>query len=311
MQRMVHVRHVVPSDRASWLEMRRSLWPEERTAEEHDAEIDAFFAGRLREPLAVLVATDEDAQAVGFAELSIRPYAEGCVTDRVAYLEGWYVVPDARRSGVGRALIEAAEAWALERGCPEFASDALIDNEVSADAHRALGFHEVERIRCFWKPLTDVHASRPDAAPVHQVGEVVVRHATMADADALAALVSELGYATTSSHMRTRLESILSKPEFFTLVAVVNDRIVGFIGTLVRPSYEADGTCGQIMALVISSTSRRKGVGRALVGAAESILARQGVSVVVVNTANHRADAHAFYETAGYSFTGRRYRKKI
>lgn len=307
---MVHVRHVIPDDRASWLRMRSDLWPEGSTAE-HESEIDAFFAGTLREPLAVMLATYDAGEAVGFAELSIRPYAEGCETDRVAYLEGWYVVPEARGTGVGRALIEAAEAWAVARGCPEFASDALIDNEASAAAHRALGFEEVERIRCFRKALTDVRSAPPAAAPVDRIGDITVRHATMADADALAGLVTELGYSTTSGQMQARLEAILSKPEYCTLTAVVNDRVVGFIGTVVRPSYEADGLYGQIMALVVSRGLRRKGVGRALVASAEPLLARQGVAVVVVNTANHRADAHAFYEAAGYSFTGRRYRKDI
>ncbi len=104
-------------------------------------------------PLEVLLAADESGHVVGFAELSIRNYAEDCVTDRVAYLEGWYVVPDWRRRGVGKALVVAAETWARSQGCTEFGSDALIDNETSAAAHRALGFEETVQIRCFRKQL--------------------------------------------------------------------------------------------------------------------------------------------------------------
>jgi aminoglycoside 6'-N-acetyltransferase I len=132
--------------------MRSALWPE-GTSAEHVAEIDQYFAGTLHMPLEVLVAFDDTGAPVGFAELSIRPYAEGCVTDRVAYLEGWYVVPGARRRGVGRALVEAAERWAVGRGCREFASDAFLDNDVSRAAHRALGFEETAQIRCFRKTL--------------------------------------------------------------------------------------------------------------------------------------------------------------
>src|SRR5206468_5494106 len=69
-----------------------------------------------------------DALPIWFAELSIRNYAEDCVTDRVAYLEGWYVVPEWRRRGVGGALVAAAESWAQGQGCTEFASDTPIDN---------------------------------------------------------------------------------------------------------------------------------------------------------------------------------------
>ena len=109
-------------DAGAWRRMREALWPDDDQS--HAREIEDFFAGRLHMPLEVLLALNDDGDVVGFAELSIRPYAEDCVTDRVAYLEGWYVVPEARRRGVGRALVEAAERWAAAQGCTEFGSDA-------------------------------------------------------------------------------------------------------------------------------------------------------------------------------------------
>jgi aminoglycoside 6'-N-acetyltransferase I len=145
---MFTVRQVNPGDTPVWLDLRRALWSEESDAE-HRAEVDQFFAGGDNESQAVLFAEDAVGRVVGFAELSIRPYAEGCRTDRVAYLEGWYVVPEARKRGVGRALVEAGAEWGRARGCVEFASDALADNEVSAVAHRAIGFTEVVVVRCF------------------------------------------------------------------------------------------------------------------------------------------------------------------
>lgn len=132
--------------------MREALWPSE-VGHSHDAEVDQYFAGQLHMPLEVLIARDESGDAIGFAELSIRAYAEDCTTDRVAYLEGWYVIPEARRHGVGRALVEAAEHWARRQGCTEFASDALVDNDISTAAHEALGFTETVQIRCFKKTL--------------------------------------------------------------------------------------------------------------------------------------------------------------
>lgn len=146
----MNVRFAGPSDAAPWEAMRRQLWPEGSAG--HAEEIAAFFAGRLREPVAVLVAED-GGTLIGFAELSIRNVAEGCSSGHIAYLEGWYVAPRARRLGVGRALIAAAERWGTEQGCSEFASDARIDDESSAAAHAAVGFEEVERIRCFRKAL--------------------------------------------------------------------------------------------------------------------------------------------------------------
>jgi aminoglycoside 6'-N-acetyltransferase I len=149
---MTRVRPAIQPDAADWLRMRKALWPEHEDGG-HAGEIEQFFAGRLPMPLEVLMALDDAGQAVGFVELSIRPYAEDCVTDRVAYLEGWYVEPGVRRTGIGRALVAAAEDWARTQGCSEFASDAIIDNDVSAAAHRALGFQETVQIRCFRKVL--------------------------------------------------------------------------------------------------------------------------------------------------------------
>lgn len=149
---MTTVRLAQGSDAPTWLQLRRALWPG-GSEREHRQEIDRFFAGLAREPLAVLLAEDGAGAALGFVELSIRANAEGCHTDRVAYLEGWFVVPTARRHGVGRALIAAAEEWGRSQGCAEFASDGEPDNEASSIAHSAVGFTDVGLMRCFRKDL--------------------------------------------------------------------------------------------------------------------------------------------------------------
>jgi aminoglycoside 6'-N-acetyltransferase I len=145
------IRPVEPGDRDAWVRMRGALWPDD--PEEHPVEVDRFFDGSAREPQAVFVAEAVDGALAGFAELSVRPFAEGCVTDRVGFLEGWYVEPAYRRSGVGRRLVQEGERWARARGCTEFASDTEWDNQVSAAAHEACGFEEVGLVRCFRKAL--------------------------------------------------------------------------------------------------------------------------------------------------------------
>ena len=150
---MTTVRLAQPTDATAWLELRHALWPEGCRAE-HQAEIERFIAGAAEEPLAVLLAQDGAGYPVGLAELSIRTHAEGCLGDRVAYLEGWFVAPPARRRGIGRALIVAAEEWGRSQGCREFASDVQPGNDAGAAAHRALGFTAVGVGRCFRKDLS-------------------------------------------------------------------------------------------------------------------------------------------------------------
>jgi aminoglycoside 6'-N-acetyltransferase I len=146
------VRPAKPADVQAWATLRHALWPAE-SPDELAVEATAFFADADSLLEAVLLAEARDGTLLGFAELSLRPYAEDCRTSPVAFLEGWYVIPAARRHGVGRALVSAAEQWARERGCREFASDTEIDNSVSAEAHRALGFEDAGAVRCFRKNL--------------------------------------------------------------------------------------------------------------------------------------------------------------
>ena len=100
-----------------------------------------------------LVAEKPSEGLVGFAELSLRPYAEDCRTSPVAFLEGWYVTPSMRRQGVGRALVRAAEEWGRAQGCREFGSDTQFDNSASIAAHLALGFDDAGALRSFRKDL--------------------------------------------------------------------------------------------------------------------------------------------------------------
>lgn len=147
----MNVRPLEPGDVSAWTALRIALWPDEDAA---DLAIEAAgqFSGRPVAPV-VFVCEETSGRVVGMIEADIRSIAEGCLTTPVPYIEGWYVLPDARKLGVGRALVEAVEAWARERGYAEIASDALIDNEASRAAHGAMGYEETARIVCFRKTL--------------------------------------------------------------------------------------------------------------------------------------------------------------
>lgn len=145
-----------PQDDAEWLRMRLALWPE-GSAAEHRRGMEEWLA---RPDTITLVAEREDgARLAGFAEVGTRPYADGCESSPVAFLEGWFVDEDVRRQGVGMSLVREAEAWALARGLSEFASDALLENDVSHRAHLALGFEEVERAVRYRKALATTGAT--------------------------------------------------------------------------------------------------------------------------------------------------------
>jgi aminoglycoside 6'-N-acetyltransferase I len=134
-----------------WLELRQALWPH-CTREEHLSEMSSFLANPQR--YAQFVAYSAG-QAVGFVEAAVRSdYVNGTSSSPVAFLEGIYVAPEARRKRIASSLVLAVAEWARSVGCLEFASDAALDNEASHAVHRALGFAETERVVFFRKELT-------------------------------------------------------------------------------------------------------------------------------------------------------------
>lgn len=148
--RRVHICRLEPRHYAEWLRMRVALWPE-CLAEQHHAEMAGIECESDTQP--VFVAEAAEGRLVGFLEVSLRNYAEGCHTHPVAYLEGWYVQPEARRRGIGTALVRAAEEWALARGLQEMASDTQVWNTVSRVAHEHAGYEAVAEVVAFRKRL--------------------------------------------------------------------------------------------------------------------------------------------------------------
>jgi ribosomal protein S18 acetylase RimI-like enzyme len=133
----------------------------------------------------------------------------------------------------------------------------------------------------------------------------------MNDAAALAQLMCELGYQTTKSEMRMRMERITADERYRTFVAVCDGKVCGMIGTLTYPSYEYNDPNGRIVALEIMSTMRRRGIGRALIATAEKNFAQRGIRRVALNTRLTREDAHEFYESLGYERNGFRFTKDL
>jgi aminoglycoside 6'-N-acetyltransferase I len=128
-------------DQAEWLRLRRALWPE-CDPEQHELEMSTILVDDDRST--VFVSPAHGGHLAGFVEVALRPWAEGCESAPVAYVEGIYVRPEERGHGVATALLRAAEAWALARGCREIASDARLDNDVSRALHARLGYEETE-----------------------------------------------------------------------------------------------------------------------------------------------------------------------
>lgn len=85
------------------------------------------------------------------------------------------------------------------------------------------------------------------------------------------------------------------------LVARLEDRVVGFASvTIERGSLVLDTTRGLLSNIYVDPAVRDRGIGSALLEAAEEELARQGAEVVTLEVMANNEDARRFYERHGY-----------
>jgi aminoglycoside 6'-N-acetyltransferase I len=145
----IRVRIMGHDDRAEWLALRVLLWPDAR-AQEHAN----WIADMLDDhDTWAFIAETTNGSIAGFAEVTVRKFANGCETQPVPFLEGIWVRDGFRRQKVGARMIQHIEAIFAGLGYREIGSDVLLENLESQAAHVAWGFSETERVVYYRKDL--------------------------------------------------------------------------------------------------------------------------------------------------------------
>lgn len=131
--------------------------------------------------------------------------------------------------------------------------------------------------------------------------DLIIRPAVLEDADALYEINRDaLGYDFPLEQTRTRLEYILATGRDHVFVAELSGRVVGYI-------HSADYDCiyqpplKNILALAVREEARGKGVGKALITAAEDWAKASGCKGVRLVSGFNRMGAHGFYLACGYT----------
>ena len=99
-----------------------------------DEQVRATVGALLEDPNTEFLLAGTD----GLAQLRYRLSAWTGTED--CWLEDLYVSDDARGTGLGKALIEAAFERARKRGCKRIQLDVADDNSRALDVYRAAGF---------------------------------------------------------------------------------------------------------------------------------------------------------------------------
>lgn len=127
----------------------------------------------------------------------------------------------------------------------------------------------------------------------------------------MAALLAELGYPVQARELPSRLSAVESEGSTVVLAVDENDTPLGLAQVAKHSTIHADAPVAYITALVTNEAARGRGVGRALVNAAEAWAREKGCVRLSVTSAEHRSDAHAFYPKCGMPYTGRRFSKAL
>ena len=130
-------------------ELTSKLWPGHTEEEMQECVLEY-----MEDAEKTILLAKEEGVFCGICFASLRhDYVEGTEGSPVGYLEGIYVQASFRKKGIALALLKAAERWAKEMGCTEFASDCELDNTGSLAFHLAIGFEEAGRTIWFNKKL--------------------------------------------------------------------------------------------------------------------------------------------------------------
>jgi len=136
-----------------------------------------------------------------------------------------------------------------------------------------------------------------------------LRTARPSDAEPVTALLRQLGCTVEEAEVRARLSRIDDSATDLVLVAEQDGRAVGLIGMHVAPLLHRDAFA-RVTALIVTRTHRGRGIGSRLLSAGEAWALANGCTQIELNSGDHHAPAHGFYEHHGYRSDDRRFVKE-
>ena len=148
----VTISSALPSDAAAIAELTGQLG-----YDASPAEVTIRLSRILRKASERFVIAEADGRVVGWLHAVAVEYVD---VDPFVLIAGLVVDRERRRQGIGRALLEDAEAWAMQRGCSLV---RLTSSSSRTKAHRfyqELGYVNVKTQYSFVKPLNEAAAAR-------------------------------------------------------------------------------------------------------------------------------------------------------
>ena len=110
---------------------------------------------------------------------------------------------------------------------------------------------------------------------------------------------------------RQAFAAYLRRPDTEAIVAEDEGEVVGFVDVEYRRRLNFLSPQAWIADLVVDERSRGRGVGRALLAAAEERARTAGCFSISLESANWRSDSHAFYERVGWRESSKSFTRNL
>ena len=136
-----------------------------------------------------------------------------------------------------------------------------------------------------------------------------IRRAAPDDVDQVFSLASDLGtsFDVEKQPFSASFQQVLADDHALLLVVEDDKVLVGYCLGFEHPAFFANGRVAWVEEIMVSSSHRKKGVGRSLMTAFERWSARRGAKVVALATRR----AAAFYRALGYEESASYFRKLL
>ena len=141
--------------------------------------------------------------------------------------------------------------------------------------------------------------------------DILIRDAEENDAQAVANLLTELGYPSTPNFAARKIQQLAQSPADRVLVAIIDGTVGGVISLHITPCLHEESNLARVTALIVHEDYRGHGIGRKLMQTAEAIALAKGCRRVEITSSDSRCEAHAFYRRLRYEEQSRRFLKYI
>ncbi len=112
-------------------------------------------------------------------------------------------------------------------------------------------------------------------------------------------LARQLGYENIMGELTARFEKLRRDKEQHLVVAILDGQVGGWIHFCTRKLLQAEFRL-EVLALVVDSRLRRRGIGKLLLLNAQRYAADNGLGMVALYSSDKRREAHLFYKKLGY-----------